>query len=380
MQTNPILAVDARNIYRTDRRGTGKNLIDLYRRVARLRPTWRFFMFYQLDCSDDPFADLPNVCRRRIDIKGDRFDLWQHVRLPLATKLAGADLLHCPANTAPYHPAAPMVVTIHDLICLDGRWRESGSQAWERNIAHAAETASKIITPSRFTKRQIVDRFRVPADNITVNYWAADGGCKAVRDKAELNRVRNRYGLGSDRPYVLAFGSGDRRKNTARIIEAWARIPVAVRSRHVLLVVGLDTVAANRFSRQAEQLNVGSTCFLHGFVPEDDLSALISGATVMCYPSLSEGFGLPILDAFVCETAVLTGTTSSLPEVAGAAAVMVDPENEEAIAEGLTVLLQDKARRAELVTLGLAQVKRFTWQACAERACGVFEQVLGVRA
>jgi len=94
MKTSPIIAVDARTVYRPNRRGTGKNLLDLYRTLAPMRPEWSFLMFYQNQCESDPFSDLANVHSRRIDMPGDRFDLWERIRLPLAAKLAGANVLH----------------------------------------------------------------------------------------------------------------------------------------------------------------------------------------------------------------------------------------------------------------------------------------------
>ncbi len=103
----------------------------------------------------------------------------------------------------------------------------------------------------------------------------------------------------------------------------------------------------------------------------------MSGATVLCYPSLSEGFGLPVLDAFACNTAVLTSNTTSLPEVAGDAAVLVDPEDCQSIAEALAELLRNERQRQELVARGRARLKKFTWQACAERTSRVFEEVVG---
>lgn len=371
-----LLAVDARQIYRPDRRGTGKNLIDLYRHVAEQRPLWHILMFHQQKCLFDPFGDLPNVDARRIDIPGDRFDVWQQVRLPLAARWARADVLHCPANTAPRHPLVPMVVTIHDLIPLDPRWRKPTWRRWDAQVASAAGKARRIIAPSRFTRGQIVHRFGIPVDNITVNPWAADRSCTKVADPVTLDRVRARYGLAADQPYVFAFGSGDPRKNTARVIEAWGRVSAWVRDQYGLLIVGLAPAAVEAFRRQARGLGVADVCRLHGFADEADLPALLSGAAVLCYVSVSEGFGLPILDAFACDTAVLTGNTTSLPEVAGDAAVQVDPEDTDAIAAALTELLTDDRQRAGWIERGRERLRQFTWPACAERACRVFEKAM----
>src|SRR6185503_21287386 len=113
------IGIDARTVFSPTRRGTGKNLVDLYSTLAAQRPTWTFTMFHQLDGGDSPFHDYPNVRSRRVDIKGDRWNLWEDLRLPVAARTAGVDLLHCPANTAPYCLATPLVLTVHDLIPLE---------------------------------------------------------------------------------------------------------------------------------------------------------------------------------------------------------------------------------------------------------------------
>jgi len=370
------LVIDARTIYRPNRRGTGKNLIDLYRHLAAMRPEWRFVMFHQRNGVDDPFVGLENVEHRRIDIKGDRFDLWQQVRLPLAAALSDAHVMHCPANTAPRWAIVPVVVTIHDLIALEGGFSTLVWRRWAGRIAAAARKARRILTPSEHTKRQIIKRFGIAADRITVNYWAPDRNCRKVTDAEQLNHVAAKYGLQPSRPYVLAFGAADPRKNTQRLIQAWAKAPPVVRRNYVLLVVGIEGPALARFKQQARDLAVNDSCLLHGFALEEDLAALISGAEVLCYVSLSEGFGLPILDAFACETAVLTSNTTSMPEVAGDAALLVDPYDVDCIAASLTELLTQPALRAELVGRGRRRVEGFTWQACARRVCRVFEQVV----
>ncbi len=369
------IALDARNIYRSNRRGTGKNLIDLYRELANLRPDWEFLMFYQTDSPDDPFEQFDNVRKIKIDIPGDRFNFWQQIGLPIAAKFAGADVLHCPANTAPFVSLVPMVVTIHDLNWF-GRFASEQGKKWRRNIRHAANRADKIITPSEYTKAQIIKRFGVSTDNIIVNYWAPDRNCEYIADKNVIEKVKVKYGLPPDQKYVFGFGASSIRKNTAGVIDAWAKLSADVRIEYKLLLVGIDERGLSDFGSRLKRLGLERECILHSFASEADLPALMSGADVLCYASLSEGFGLPILDAFVCRTAVLTSNVTSMPEISADAAILVDPESSASIADGLSRLLTDKKLREELVRKGLERVKQFTWQACAERAASVFESVI----
>ena len=370
------VGVDMRAVYQLRRRGTGKNLLDLYTMLARMQPDWQFVMFHRGRSGDDPFEQFENVESCKIDIPGDRLNLWQQIRLPLAARWAGVDVLHCPASTAPRWPIVPMVVTIHDLIPLDSDTGEKAASRWRRNVIRAAKNSRRIITPSQFTRENLVNRLHVPSDKVVVSHWAPDRGCQRVTDADRLACIRSQYGLDAGRPYVFGFGAADPRKNTRGILTAWARLPAAMRQAYQLLLVGVDETAMGPLRAQAQQLGIADSCVLAGFADEADLPAIVSGATAMCYPSLSEGFGLPILDAFVCRTAVLTSSTTSLPEVAGDAAVLVAPDDPGAIADGLMRLLDDEALRAQLIARGAERVETFTWAACGRRVSAVLEEAV----
>jgi len=372
-----IVGVDMRAVYQPVRRGTGKNLLDLYSTAARLRPDWRFVMFHRGQGNDDPFATFDNVEACAMDMPGDRWGLWQRLLLALTARTRKLDVLHCPANTAPRSPGRPMVLTIHDLIPLDPRFATEDADRWRRAVARAARTARRIIAPSEFTRENVINQLQVTSDKVVVNNWAPDRSCRKVTDGAQLLAARGRYGLAEDKPYVFGFGAADPRKNTAGILAAWALLPEAVRQSHQLLLVGIAETAMDAFVRQRRELDIEDSCILHGFADEADVAALLTAAEVLCYPSLSEGFGLPILDAFVCETAVLTSNTTSMPEVAGDAAVLVDPAEPASIAAGLAGLLTDAPARAALVARGRQRVASFTWEACAERLCAVVEAAAG---
>jgi glycosyltransferase involved in cell wall biosynthesis len=372
------IAVDARTVYRACRRGTGKNLIDLYRNLARLRPGWRFVLFHQLAAPEDPFAGAGRVERRQIDIRGgDRLNLWEQVRLPLAARLTGADVLHCPANTGARWSPVPLVLTVHDLIPLEMDPDSATARRWGAKVAAAARRARRVLTPSQYSKEQLVRRLGVSPSKVRVNYWAPDGACRRVADPAAWNRARRRYGLPDDQPYVLGFGAEDPRKNTRRILEAWAGLPARLRATFALLLVGIQETVLAEYRRLAAELSLTPDCSLQGFAGEQDLPALMSGAAALCYPSLSEGFGLPILDAFTCGTAVLTSNVTSLPEVAGDAAVLVNPRSASAIRAGLEQLLGDERLRADLVARGSERVKEFTWDRTAATAAATLEEAVG---
>jgi glycosyltransferase involved in cell wall biosynthesis len=371
-----MIVVDARTAFQTVRRGIGKSLVELYRHLAVLRPDWRFAMFHRGADGDAPFAGLSNVENRQIEMPGDRWALWQRARLPFAARMARADVLHCPANTGPRWPLVPMLLTIHDLIPLQAEFVTEASRKWGRNVAIAAHKARSITTPSEYSKSQIASTFGIPAEKIAVHHWGPNPLCKPIVDPAKLARIKHGYGVGQDRKYALAFGGEDPRKNTERVIRAWACLPSRLRAECSLVVVGVQEPLLARLRQQCAADGLSQSCAMHGYVSENDLSDLLGGASLLCYPSLSEGFGLPVLDAFACETAVVTSKVTSIPEIAGDAAYYVDPRSEREIADAMRLLLQDSATRAELVEKGKQRLTMFSWRRCAEEFGAALEAVV----
>lgn len=371
------LSIDARTTFARHPRGTGKNLVDLYREIAKIRPDWRFVLFHRGRNGQNPFDGCATISDQAIDIKGDRFGLWSNLRLPLAVRAAKADLFHAPANIGPRFPGAPMVATIHDLIPLEPHLITPESAKWGEAVRRTAIKAKRILTPSAYSKGKIIEFCGIPEEKIQVNPWAPDGKCQRVEDASRIAAVKAKYGLKGDCRYVFGFAAEDPRKNTEKVLKAWAQLPQAVRGETQMLLVGLQEQARIRFQKLADDLELGDTCQLWGFADEEDLAPLLSGASVLVFPSLSEGFGLPLLDAFICGAAVLTSNLSSLPEVAGDAALLVDPHQTESIADGLRQLLTDETLRQGLVQRGFSRVELFTWEACARRVVSVFETVVG---
>ncbi len=366
------IALDARTIYRPDRRGTGKNLVDLYAHVLTLKPDWQVLALHRSSAEVAgvlPPAALP----RRIEMPGDRLNAWERFRLPWAAWSQRADVLHCPANTAPAWMPVPALVTIHDLIPLDmPQWYAPAYvERFAGAVRHACQRAAGIICPSHYTAQRLRAEFQADPEHLAVIPWAPDSAMRAL-DRAQCQSVLAAYGVAE--PYVLHFGGADPRKNTRRLIEAWAMLDAATRRIWKLLIVGLDPSAQETLRPVVQRLELTDSIVMHDFAAEADLPALLSAAEVLAYPSLSEGFGLPILDAFVAGTPVLTSNVTSLPEVAGKAAVLTDPCDACAMARGLAWLIRDRRLRDEMVALGRRRVQEFTWARTARCFVSAVEQ------
>jgi glycosyltransferase involved in cell wall biosynthesis len=315
---------------------------------------------------------------RQIDIRGDRWNAWQDVRLPFAARAVGATVLHCPANTTPWVTLTPTIVTIHDLIPVETEAGSPFARHWLRRVRRASRVARAVVTPSDYSRQAIIGRLGVPAEKITVNGWAPDRGCTRNTARALVEEARCRHGIPPGARYVLAFGAADPRKNTAGLIEAWRRVSPEARANAVLLIVGLQPGSLERYQALAADRLQDGSCLVQGFAAEEEMTALLTGAEMLCYPSKAEGFGLPVLDAFACGTPVITSTTTSLPEVAGEAARLVDPDSVDAIAAALADLLTSAAARADLQAKGYQRLAKFSWERCADTIAHVVSRVAGV--
>jgi glycosyltransferase involved in cell wall biosynthesis len=275
---------------------------------------------------------------------------------------------HFPGTLLPAWLPCTAVVTFYDM--ASQRYPDLYSPAerriYETLIPRAAQREAAILAISESTKRDVVSSLRVPEEKVFVTPLGVDARFAPVPGAAGI--VARRFGLAF--PYVLAcVGSGHARKNLRGVVEAFSGLRDA--GVHLAIVGAADrdpaALAAIEASPARERIH------LLGHVAEEDLPAIYSAARVFCFPSRYEGFGLPVLEAMACGTPVVCANTSALPEVAGAAAVMVAPEDTDALAEALSALLGDEARRAMLSAAGLARAKQFTWERCARLTLRAYE-------
>ena len=369
------IALDARTIYAPQRRGIGKSLLELYRSLPIVRPDWQVIAYHRQKGPIPPLLPLSYVQPRLIEMRGDRFNAWDRFRLPLACRRDRADVLHSPANHCPDWMPIPTVVTIHDLIPLDApdHHDPKESRRFERSVRTACEKAAAINCPSDYTRKRLIADMNAQPDRVHVTPWADFGRPDSV-DLSNRIRLFEKYRV--EPPFVLHFGAADPRKNTRRVIEAWAGQRKFVKQNVRLLIVGLDSHAQAELATTVARLGIESSVVLQGFADEDDIPSLLRLAEVLAYPSLSEGFGLPILEAFAAGTAVITSNRTSLPEVAGDAALIVDPKDFNTITKAMHKLLTDNVYKRQLVRRGLERLKDYTWTDTAERFAQSIEQAV----
>lgn len=284
-------------------------------------------------------------------------------------------LYHEP-NFLPLRFDGPKIITVHDLSCF--RHPETHPVARVKIMAsllpRAIEEAAHVLTVSAFTRREVIDFFGVDPTKVSVTHLGCDPTYRQ-RTSLETRTVLTKLGL-SHGQYVLAVGTLEPRKNLGQLLRAFERLPAKLRKTFPLVIAGMKGWLFDSFLSSAQRMMADGELRLLGYVPDEVLPVLYSGAALFAYPSIYEGFGLPPLEAMASAVPVLTSNRASLPEVVGAAGIQVDPLDDDGMLEQLRGLLEDPDLRVELGQRGMAQASSFSWQACAAATLNAYRQVL----
>ena len=311
---------------------------------------------------------------RVVDAPISPFSLRQQWAIPRTLRRLRADLYHSPYYLMPYWPGVPTVVTVYDLIPLlfPQHVSPTARLLFRWMTALALRAASRVIVISQATRRDLLTFYHLPPQKVTAIPLAADPGFHPP-PPAEVNRVRRKYDALPEN-YLLYLGINKPHKNLVRLIDAFSRFTFHV-SRFTLVIAGAWDSRYPEPRQRAEALGLENVVRFLGPVPEADLPALYSGATLFVFPSLYEGFGLPVLEAMACGTPVVCSNTSSLPEIVGEAALTFDPLDVTEMAAKIEEALHDEALREEMRGKGLQQAAKFSWERTAQETLKVYREV-----
>lgn len=305
--------------------------------------------------------------------------IWQRARMPLPVELftGKVDLFHATDFVLPPTlPSTRALLTVHDLSFL--RAPEAASPPLKAYldavVPRSVARADHILADSKATKRDLIDLYETPADKITVLYSGVDQRFERVNDRRALAATRAKYRL-ADIRYILSVGTVQPRKNYSRVIRALAQARASGLDLHYAIAGGEGWLEAE-MRHTIASAGMGDFVHLLGFVDDEDLPALYSEAQAVLTPSLYEGFGLPVLEAMACGVAVITSNVSSLPEVAGDAAILVDPTDTVALRDAIIAVETDTALREQLVRMGYRQAQKFTWRRSATELLSVYRSLL----
>jgi glycosyltransferase involved in cell wall biosynthesis len=358
------IAIDASRTTIAARTGTENYALQLIRALLASGSSHDFTLYFRDEPATGLFTSYPNVKYKVIPFAR----LWTHMRFAAELWKDRPDVTFVPAHALPLVFPGKAVATVHDL---GYRFFPQAHPAYERRYLDlttrtTSHRATRLLADSLATKHDLVAEYGVNENKIAVAYPGVEGLQRM--DAAKIAAVRVKYHL--PERYFLFLGTLQPRKNIGRLIEAFARYCTETADPDSALVLAgkrgwlieqplqqaLDALPATQRDR----------IILTGYVDDGDVAALYSGALALCLPSLYEGFGFPVLEAMHCGTPVLCSQTSSLPELAGDAAILIDPLNVAEIANGMARLATDTGLRDTLVQKGYQQVTKFTWKHAAE--------------
>jgi len=366
------IAIDARKLRDY---GIGTYVRNLLRHLARIDRTTEYVLFTQ-PADIELATDLGENFRTVVERAG-AYSIREQLNIPLDLRREGIDLFHAPHYVLPPLTPCKAVVTIHD--CIHLRFPQylpnHFAYAYARSsLWVATHRANRVLTVSEASKRDILRYFRVPEGKIDVIYNAIDERLGEQPTDAEIGRVRERYQLND--PFVLYAGNIKPHKNLERLIEAFHRLRRSGMEHVKLLIIGDEISKYATLRRAVHRHKLHKHVRFFGFVPDKTLAALYRLASVFVFPSLYEGFGLPPLEAMASGTPVITSNVSSLPEVVGDAALLIDPYEPDAIADAMRRVLTEPALAADLRQRGLARVKDFSWERSVARVREIYGEVL----
>ena len=366
-----LIGIDASRAATQERTGTENYSLQLIRHLLALESGHRYRLYFNRPPTVELFPMAADLELRVMPFPR----LWTHLRLSWEMARQPPDVLFVPAHVLPLVHPRSSVVTVHDL---GYRHYPGAHPLLDRlylnlSTRYNARAARRVIAVSQATQDDLVQHYGLEPDKITVVYSGWDERMQPVEDEATIEGVKARYHIRGE--YVLYVGTLQPRKNLGRLLEAVALLRKRAQRGEApgLVIAGRKGWLYDQIFQQVERLGLESEVLFPGYVPQEDLPALLSGARLFVFPSLYEGFGLPVLEAMACGTPVVCSNVSSLPEVAGDAALLVDPLDVKDMAEAMNRLLQDEGLRTELVERGYRQVRQFSWDRCARETLAVLE-------
>ena len=353
------------------RSGVGTYVEQLLHHLPLAHPEWEYLLYTNKPVKVN---GLPRINPVTGYFPHSRW-LWMQFKLPSIIPKSNLDICHFMNNSAPLRCPAPYAITIYDasLFLYSQYHPRSRLLALRLLLPKVARRAKAVITISEASRQDLINILRLPPEKVHMIHIAASRDFKPVQDPEQRVHLQQKYDLPSR--FVLFVGTIEPRKNLLRLIAAFGQTQRDHPDCHLVLVGPEGWLMNGALAKETAAADLTGKVHYLGIVPQADLPGIYSLATLFAFPSLYEGFGLPLLEAMACGTPVLTSNCSAMPEVSGAAAYLVDPNSVASIAEGLNHLLDSRARREWFVEQGLARARQFSWERTAQQTAVIYEQI-----
>lgn len=378
------ICIDATSAVDASKTGIGWYTHHLIRWLPEVDPETTYTAFYlhfRGLVNKKKFFDVrgaDNLVERGVVFPGRLYNrLSNRLQVPKVEWFTKFDSLFAPNYLPPATKSKAVTLTIHDLAFeILPETAPHANQYWLGYLQRALENAAEIITVSEATRKDLIEIYQIDPEKVTAVLSGVDMEVTHAVGEEQIEATKQKYGI--DGPFLTFIGGLEPRKNLRQLLRAYAKLPKDLRPTLVLAGAAVPWIPGGpkimESALRSLPADVRESVVLTGYVTEQDKLSLLTGAEALVYPSVYEGFGFPVLEAMACGTPVLTSNVSSLPEVAGEDAVLVDPYESTSIAEGMELILTDTALRERLSKAGLARAKRFSWEETARQTAKVLHR------
>lgn len=368
------IAIEAQRIFRKKKHGMDFVALELIKNLQIIDTINEYYIFVSPG-EDECLTETTNF--HIIVLKCPTYPIWEQIGLPFAISKINPDILHCTSNTAPLFCKVPLIVTLHDIIYLEKSHGSSHSayqkMGWYYRklvVPKILSKCQKVITVSNFERERIKDSLKLPSEKIE---YIHNGYSQHFKPIDEYLEITKKYF--DSKKWLMFLGNTDPKKNTVRTLKAYEFYVNSTKIPLPLVIVDMNDATIDDILEENQLKSLKKHLIIPGYISNKDLPAIYSGAKVFLYTSLRESFGIPILEAMACGTPVITSNTSSMPEVAGNAALLIDPTKEEEISKELIKLLNDNDLRSSLIEKGFERVKSFSWKNTALNTLEIYKRI-----
>ena len=369
-----IIGIEAQRIFRTNKHGMDYVVLQEIKELQQMDTQNEYYVFVKPG-EDRCVESSRNV--HIIEIACPTYPLWEQWALPRAAKRYGVELLHCTSNTAPIWCNIPLVLTLHDIIFLEPRDKQNHSvyqnMGWlyrRLDVPRILNKCRRIITVSNFEMENIIAKLQIPRERMAMIY---NGYNEWFRPIDDVHDVYKKYI--PEKGYFFFLGNTDPKKNTERTLVAYSKYLNQSTVRRKLLMADLDPDYLNGIIERNNIGNIRDNIVMPGYIVNSDLPYIYNNAFAFLYTSLRESFGIPLLEGMACGVPVITSNTSSMPEIGGHDAILVNPESSDDIADMMLKLENDQDFYQAKRAVGLERAKLFSWRKTAEQLLDLYQSI-----
>ena len=372
------IAIDATSIPK-NKTGVGVYLVNLINELSNIDYNNDYYIFVQSDDADSFNIDKANFNFIIIDSNKYRKTilrlLWEQLILPKKLKRYNIDILHSPHYTAPIFSKVSKVITFHDMTfyTLPQVHTFFKRLLFKTYMKISSKIADKILTVSKSTAKDVQKILKVNSDKICVTYNAKKDIYRPINDKKKIKEICLKYKISND--YILFVGTLEPRKNIKTLIKSYSKLIDEINKDIKLVIVGKKGWMYKEIFKLIKYLEIEEKVIFTGFADLDDLPYLYNGAEMFVYPSIYEGFGIPVLESISCGVPTITSNVSSMPEVIGNAGITIDPTDIIELKNSMKKIIKNDNLKKKLKNLGIKQSKKFTWENCAINTLEVYQKV-----